>query len=189
MNVQVAQYRSQHVYVMGEVRAAGSYPLTGGMTLIEAIADAGASTPDASGDVVIVRPKDGHAVGPGGIPGTKGAANDAEVLHVDLAAIQNGAMDKNLQLRDGDTVFVGRAQSVYVFGEVKSPNAYPLPRNTTVMQAITLAGGPTPDAAMNRVTIVRFVNGKSTEVKVGQDELQTMLIQPGDTIKVPTRWF
>jgi polysaccharide export outer membrane protein len=115
------------------------------------------------------------------------AANDADVTHVDLNALQNGALDKNVVLQDGDTVFVPRAASVYVFGEVKNPNAYPLQRNTTVMQAVTLAGGPTPDAAMNRITIVRSVNGTTTEVKV--KDPQTDLVESGDTVKVPTRWF
>ena len=38
-------YRSQRIFVMGEVRAPGAYQLTGDMTIIEAIARAGSTTP------------------------------------------------------------------------------------------------------------------------------------------------
>ena len=51
----VETYRSQRVFVMGEVRQAGPVPLTGGMTLIEALSRAGSTLPSASGDVTIVR--------------------------------------------------------------------------------------------------------------------------------------
>ena len=43
-------------------------------------------------------------------------------------------------LRDGDTVFVPRAETIYVFGEVKNPGTYPIQDHTTVLQALALAG-------------------------------------------------
>src|SRR3954463_2535788 len=59
VTVGVETYRSQRVFVMGEVRSPGPVPLTGGMTLIEALARAGSTLPSASGEVAIVRaPKD-----------------------------------------------------------------------------------------------------------------------------------
>src|SRR5262249_60555204 len=55
VTVAVETYRSQRVFVMGEVRQPGPVPLTGGMTLIEALARAGSTLSTASGDVAIVR--------------------------------------------------------------------------------------------------------------------------------------
>ena len=63
VTVAVEQYRSQRVFVMGEVRAPGPVSLTGGMTLIEALSRAGSTQPTASGEVAVVRAPQG-AKGP-----------------------------------------------------------------------------------------------------------------------------
>src|SRR6476469_4685442 len=44
VTVAIDQYRSQRVFIVGEVRNAGTYVLTGDMTLIEALAKAGSTT-------------------------------------------------------------------------------------------------------------------------------------------------
>ena len=43
---------------------------------------------------------------------------------MDLRELENGVLSQNAALRDGDTIFVPRAESVYVFGHVKNPDAY-----------------------------------------------------------------
>jgi polysaccharide export outer membrane protein len=57
VTVGIEQYRSQRVFVMGEVRQPGPVALTGGMTLIEALARAGSTLTTASGELSIVRSK------------------------------------------------------------------------------------------------------------------------------------
>jgi len=87
---------------------------------------------------------------------------------------------------DGDTIFVPRAESVYVFGQVKSPGAYGLQqKNTTVLQALALAGGLTNRGSMNRIQIVRIVNGKKQEISAKL----TDVVRAGDTIVVRERFF
>src|SRR5206468_12003046 len=44
---------------------------------------------------------------------------------------------------------------IYVVGEVKQPNTLSVPAGTTAAQAIALAGGPTPDADLPPVGLVR----------------------------------
>ena len=60
VSVAVEQYRSQRVFVMGEVRQPGPVALTGGMTLIEALARAGSTLSTASGEVAVVRAPQGN---------------------------------------------------------------------------------------------------------------------------------
>jgi polysaccharide biosynthesis/export protein len=177
VTVAVEQYRSQRVFVNGEVRQAGPVPLTGGMTLIEALSRAGSTLPSASGEVSVVRP-------PSGQNATNGEG--AEILRASIRDLEAGVLKQNIELRDGDQIFVPRAESVYVFGQVKNPGAYPIQhKETTVLQALSLAGGTTENAALNRIDIRRVVDGEEKKIRVKL----TDLVQPGDTIVVPERYF
>jgi polysaccharide export outer membrane protein len=180
VTVAVEQYRSQRVFVMGEVRAPGPVPLTGGMTLIEALSRAGSTMPTASGEVAVVRATQG-ARG----PVLPDQPTGTEVFRASVRDLESGSLAQNIDLRDGDTVFVPRAETAYVFGQVKNPGGYAVQKDTTVLQALSLAGGVTENGAMNRVRIVRIVAGNKKELKVGL----TDTVKPGDTIIVPERYF
>jgi polysaccharide export outer membrane protein len=180
VTVAVEQYRSQRVFVMGEVRAPGPVPLTGGMTLIEALSRAGSTQPTASGEVAVVRAQQG-AKGPL-MPNQE---SGTEVFRASIRTLESGSLSQNIELRDGDTIFVPRAETAYVFGQVKNPGGYALQKDTTVLQALSLAGGVTENGAMNRVRIVRIVAGIKKELKVNL----TDIVKPGDTIIVPERYF
>src|SRR5437773_6890050 len=64
VTVDVDQFRSRNIFIVGEVRSPGKYPMTGQMSLIEALAAAGSTTPTASGEVLILRPRDAVTVEP-----------------------------------------------------------------------------------------------------------------------------
>ena len=209
VTVAVADYRSQQVFVLGEVRSPGAYPLAAETSLIEILALAGSLTPQASGVAVVVRaggplpdgrseppPGGGGAGGPplddGGSrsspdSGANGSfpAEDAETIRVNLRDLQGGDLSRNVMLRDGDTVFIPRADVVYVFGEVRDPGSYPIQEGMTVLQALSLAGGGTEFAALNRITIRRIVDGEQIEIRVRLDDL----VQRDDTISVPVKFF
>jgi len=51
---------------------------------------------------------------------------------------------------------------VTVGGQVRTPNLYPLPRTTTISQAIALAGGVLPDGRLDKVKLYR--DGKEYQV-------------------------
>jgi polysaccharide export outer membrane protein len=180
ITVAVDQYRSQKIYVVGEVRTPGAYTLSGDIRLVEALALAGSTLPTASGEVVIVHASDESVV-------IEEPTLDPEKgVRVDLRELENGDRGQNVRLRNGDTIFVLRAESLYVFGQVKNPGAYALrDKRTTVLQALSMAGGLTDRGATGRFQIVRIVDGKKTEIKA---EL-TDFVQPRDTIIVPQRFF
>lgn len=180
ITVAVETYKSQKVFVIGEVRNPGTYPLSGNMNLVEAIARAGSTLPSASGDAVIVHAGE-NATGP-----TMPTGDMQDVVRINLRQLENGELSQNAALKDGDTIFVPRAQSVYVFGQVKNPGAYNLQqRNTTVLQALALAGGVTDRGTTSRVNIIRIVDGAKKELKAKL----TDIVQPGDTIVVGERFF
>ena len=181
VTVAIEQYRSQRVFVMGEVRQPGPVPLTGGMTLIEALARAGSTTSTASGEVAIVRTSQGDVRGPVLPDQTSGS----EVFRASIRELEGGALSQNLELHDGDTVFVPRAETIYVFGQVRTPGAYGVQANMTVLQALSLAGGVTEHGASGRIRVVRSEDGAKKEIKVKL----TDLVRPGDTVIVPERFF
>lgn len=179
--VAVEQYRSQQIFVIGEVRSPGPYPLTGDMTLIEALAMAGSVTTLAADEVLIIRPADnGARRNPDPDPDA-----DAHVTRVDLSDIRAGTLSQNVRLRDGDTIVVTRARAVYVFGQVRSPGAYTVQKGATVVQALSLAGGVTDRGSTTRIRINRDVDGTKQELRVGLDDI----VEPGDTIIVLERFF
>ena len=182
VTVAVEQYRSQRIFVMGEVRQPGPVALTGGMTLIEALARAGSTLPTSSGDVSIVRAARANGENGPAMPGQDAAT---ELFRASIRDLQSGSLSQNIELHDGDTIFVPRAELVYVFGEVKNPGGYAVQKNTTVLQALSLAGGVTEHGAMNRVQVMRMVKGQKVETRVKL----TDLVRPEDTIIVPQRYF
>jgi polysaccharide export outer membrane protein len=181
VTVAVETYKSQRIFIVGEVRTPGTYPLSGNMNLVEALARAGSTLPTASAEAVIVHASD-TATGPT-LPTSQDADN---IVRVDLHDLQQGVFSQNTVLRDGDTIFIPRAESVYVFGQVKSPGAYVLQqRNTSVLQALSLAGGVTDRGSTGRIQIIRIVNGEKKEIGVKLADV----VKPGDTIVVREKFF
>jgi polysaccharide export outer membrane protein len=174
--VAIENYRSQRILILGEVRSPGEYQLAGGMTLLAALARAGSTSTTAGREAVIVR----APVSP-----KPGEGSEPEVIKVDLADLQAGNMSLNIQLMDGDTINVPKAQSAFVSGQVKMPGAFAVDTGMTVLQIITLAGGLTDRGSEGRISILRIVDGKQKELK-GK---LTDIVQPGDTIVVKPRFF
>ena len=183
VTVAVAEYRSQRVFIVGEVHSPGAYPLAAETSLIEILALAGLA-PTASGAAVVVR---GGTPGrtPIGNGGEPRPADNADTIRVNLRDLEGGDLSRNILLRDGDTVFIPRAEVVYVFGEVRDPGAFPIQEGMTVLQALSLAGGGTEFAALNRLTVMRVVNGEQVEIRVRLDDA----VQGDDTIRVPVKFF
>ena len=184
VTVSVASYVSRRVFVVGEVREPGAYPLAADESFIEVLARAGSVLPWASEEAVIVR-ADARSSSTG--PRLPREHPDAETVRVDLRALEDGGLARNLMLRAGDTIFIPRAAVaapvVFVFGAVRSPGSYTIRDGTTVRDALSLAGGLAASAALDRISIVRIVNGGHVEVRVRPEDV----LEPGDTMHVPAK--
>jgi len=82
--------------------------------------------------------------------------------------------------------------TVYVIGKVNRPGAFPIVRNVDVMQALSLAGGTSTYAALNKIRVLRRKNGKLTaipfeygNVEKGKNLEQNIILQAGDVVVVP----
>jgi polysaccharide biosynthesis/export protein len=182
VSVTVDQYRSQQIFVMGEVRQPGSLQFTGSMTLIEALVRAGSTTDKAGMEAMIVRSSSGSGAA---ASAQNPNASSGDIIRVNLQSLQSGALFQNVALRAGDTVFVPRAETVFVSGQVRMPGEYAIRSGMTVRQAVALAGGVTDRGSTRRIQIIRLVDGK--EVTISGD-LQKP-VQAGDTIVAQERFF
>jgi polysaccharide export outer membrane protein len=193
VTVVVQEYRSKVVFVVGEVSRPGTYPLAGETSVVELLSRAGPLSANAGSEVVVVRPVAplDHPVLPLEAkaskvsPGTATRSANAEVLRVDVRAIQAGQVEKNLVLKAGDTLFVPQAARIFVTGEVRNPGAFAFSAGITVRQAVSLAGGFTEDASKGSARVVREVAGKPQTIKMKLDEP----VQPGDTVLVKAKLF
>lgn len=83
---------------------------------------------------------------------------------------------------------------IFMVGEVKNPGTYVLKSNTSVLQAISMAGGFTPFASKNGIVLVRKKSDGPGEDKINirfadlvyqEKSDKNPILKPGDTIFVP----
>ena len=173
VDVFVNEYRSKKAVILGQIRAPGIYELRGRTTLLELISKAGGLAPDAGSTATIKRTASGGA-------GEKNLVIDLKRL------IQQGETSLNQPIRDGDSIYIPKADIYYVSGEVEKPDSYILDSDLTVIKAITRAGGFTKIAARNKVKIIRMIDGKRNVMEdVNMDEA----VIPDDVIVVPESFF
>ena len=181
VTVEVAEFRSQSIFITGEVRAPGAYPIKSSMTIVEALTLAG-PTQTASNEIIIVHPKQARGVSGPLLPD---AAEPAETIRVNIRDLQSGKLSQNLTLSPGDTIFVPKAETFFVTGYVRSPGAYVYEPGMQVLQAIALAGGLTERGSNRGIKIMRTVDGRQETI----DAKTTDPVRPGDTIVVRQRFF
>jgi polysaccharide export outer membrane protein len=188
VTVAVKEFRSQRIYVTGEVVKPGPYPLKGDRTLLTLLEDVGSLHQDVGHEVIVIRPPEADSADvpeltqptgtlPNEVPGS-------QVFRLNLKELLSGNPAKNMELMPGDTVFFPKAANVYLTGHVAKVGPLRYQEGMTVFQALTLAGGIT-EKGSQKVKIIRVVDGKQVQLSAKM----TDLVQPEDTIKVPERFF
>jgi polysaccharide export outer membrane protein len=109
---------------------------------------------------------------------------DSDVIRVNWRDLETGR-STDLPLQDGDVIYVGKAQTFYITGYVRTAGSYVLEPGMTVEQAIALAGGLTEKGTNRGIKATRLIKGKSTEVQLNLDDR----VQPNDVITIKQRWF
>jgi polysaccharide export outer membrane protein len=176
VSVLVVVYAGQDVSVLGEVTHPGVYPYTYHHRLLDLISAASGLSPNAGRLVNIFH------------------ANDPKTPHP-VVLDPSGAdttSDHNPELSPGDTVQVSRAGLVYVVGDVIRPGGFAVDptQGLTVVQALSLAWGPSLNANVTHAVLIREQKGGRTMLALnlkrmlsGQDPDQP--IQDRDILYVP----
>ncbi|HJZ21188.1 MAG TPA: polysaccharide biosynthesis/export family protein [Bradyrhizobium sp.] len=101
-------------------------------------------------------------------------------------AAEISAKLRNGYIRDPSVaVEIESYRPFFILGEVAAPGQYPYVPNMTVESAVAIAGGFSPRALRDRVTVTHSDNSGSYRAVV---PLGTS-IGPGDTVLVGERWF
>jgi polysaccharide export outer membrane protein len=172
VSVLVSQIRSAQVSVLGMVVRPGKYPLDlAQMHLSDVLAQAGGVAPGGS-DIVTVTGK---------------RAGQPYRAEVDLPnAVARGGPRDDVVLENGDVVYVDRAPTIYVYGEVQRPGAMRLERGMTVRQALAGAGGLTLRGTEKGLKLHRKGSeGKTEVVSPTMDDL----VRDGDVLQVRESLF
>ncbi|MFL6302735.1 MAG: polysaccharide biosynthesis/export family protein [Candidatus Sulfotelmatobacter sp.] len=173
VSVFVKEYSTSGTSVLGEVQHPGIYPLLGHRTLLDALSAAGGTTARAGRSVTITH------------------RDHPEAAEAILLSSSDGQTMTNISVRPGDTIVVSKAGVVYVVGDVKEPTGIIMdnPR-FTVLQAIAMAHGTNPTAAMSSAKLIRRVDGVPHEIPIPLNKILTakstdIALQADDIVFVP----
>jgi protein involved in polysaccharide export with SLBB domain len=165
--------RAPSITVLGAVRAPGLFPLQGGWRLTEALAAAGGPLPPADlGRISVTH-------------------SDRTVRVADLIPGMDGTRRDNWEVKDGDLILVLELRrertTVTVLGEVARPGVYEIQPDTSLLEALTLAGGPTPKAYLQKISFGRLGQQgiKYLDLQAilrGGPEGDNLKLLPGDTL-------
>jgi uncharacterized protein involved in exopolysaccharide biosynthesis/protein involved in polysaccharide export with SLBB domain len=152
VTVTVTVFAGQDVSVLGEVARPGVYAYTLHHRLLDLISAASGLTPNAGRLVNVYHRED---------PRTP------QAVVLDPSGTDTGG-NHNPNLKPGDTVQVSRAGLVYVIGAVVRPGGFPVDpaQGLTVVQALSLAWGPSQIAATGKALLIREQNGGRTMISL-----------------------
>lgn len=191
--VQISQFRSEPVFFVGLFARPGAYPLQGNRTLIEMLTTVGGLLPNADRHITITRQAEyGSIPLPDAVVDTQKKVSTVEISLGSLR--QNLSPEENILLQPYDQISVGRAERVYVNGEVPKVGGVELGErdSISIAQVLSESGGFTRDAKKNKVRILRPVEGTSRRyvIEVNAAELFNgkaldVPLYPGDIVYVP----
>ena len=175
VSIFIKEFTNRRITVEGEVNKQGVFPLTGKITILQAVALAGGFGEKAKLDsVALFRKQDG-----GG-----------RVYYLDINLIRGGKVNDPFVMND-DRIVVQRSaeKSLTVEGEVNKPGIFTFSEPTTILQAIALSQGLTTLGAPNKVILFRRENGAEnaygidlTSIRQGKES--DPFVQAGDRIVV-----
>ncbi|HEX8407619.1 MAG TPA: SLBB domain-containing protein [Thermoanaerobaculia bacterium] len=176
VSVQVVEFASKPISVVGAVVRPGRIGATGNTTLIQAITQAGGLASGHGKDLYVLR------------TGSNGLSEQVSI-NVDELLVQ-GKPELNIPLAPNDLVNVPMDTpiAIYVMGEVMKPGKidFRSSQTPTLLQAIAAAGGPT-DRASKKVIIKRITNGRQESIRLNYQNIlrgsvPDMILRDNDTV-------
>jgi len=178
--VEIADYKSQPVYLLGQFKVAGTYYLDRPLTLAQGLSLG--SGFDSSANLRGAR-----------------LSRDGKIMPVDLYdLLLHGDSRQNLWLKGGDSIYIpdNRNQQVFIFGAVKKPGPVPMPPDgMNLAQAIGTVDIRDTGYDIKHIRIIRSLSTTRGELlvvdydQVLKGEALPPQLMEGDVIYVPKSNF
>ena len=137
LQVEVLEYRSKPVTVLGEVPRPGTFYLEGETSLHKILAGAGGIKTTAGAIIEVRRLRSVDGV-------------ETPLVQVfETNAVRSGEKGRDVLLQPGDVISVSAKQRYFITGEISRPGQYDLSPGMTLMQALSQAGGQGKFASQN----------------------------------------
>jgi polysaccharide export outer membrane protein len=177
INVSIHKYKSQTVYLLGNISKPGAYYLKKPTYLLDLLSDAKGLSQNLglikSGQKVDITRKKHRK---------KQNSPVDTTFSIDLYQLLiKGKSELNIQLKNGDIIYISGQMLIHVVGHVIRPGSFPYEEGMTVLKAMTLAGGVNEKGNSKKVYIKRIVNNKMLRIKSKPEDK----IQAEDILEVP----
>jgi polysaccharide export outer membrane protein len=194
VSIEILDYGSQPVSVMGAVGSPGVHQLRGRKTLAEVVALAGGFRSDAGPVIKITRLLKWGTVPLG--EAKVDASGEYSIGELSIRSLLDGENPAaNILIRPSDVLTVPTAQMVYVIGEVRKPGKFPLveQQNISVLEVLSMAEGFASTAAPASARILRTPPGATQPTETAVDlkkimsgKAQNITLQANDILFVPS---
>lgn len=177
VTVNISDYGSQSVVILGEVNAPGRLTIVGPHKLQDVLAMAGGTTVYSGDQIQIQR---------------AGQSTDKSTV-IPFNRSLGSSPNLDTLVNPGDSVIVKRAGTVYVLGAVTHPGGYVMQESGTlnVLEALALASGTVAEASITNVRILRKGADESWNFvpvplnKIQKGRANATPLQAGDVVYVP----
>ena len=174
--VEVAEYKSKPLYLLGQFKAAGTYYMDRPLTLLQALALGGGLLDTANlRSARLIR--------------------DDQTQPVDIfSLVEDGNAAENVWMKSGDSIYVpdDKNQNVFVFGAVKKPGPVTMPNGQlSLPQALASAGLDEVGTNLGQVRIIRSLSVTRGELlvidleQVMSGRALPFQLQEGDIVYAP----
>jgi polysaccharide export outer membrane protein len=191
VTVQIREYQSQPVAVLGSVRAPSRFQLQRRVRLLELITFVNGPTENAGRTIQVVH--DEAALSCDAPEANSKEAKDVSQLdYYQLEETLRGEEKANPYVRAGDVISIAAADQVYVIGNVVHPTSIALTEPMTVSRAIAMAGGTAMDTKKGEIRIIRQTPGTVDKKEIRVDleavnkhQAEDVLLLANDIVDVP----
>jgi polysaccharide biosynthesis/export protein VpsN len=112
---------------------------------------------------------------------------DVQVVGVPLSTVEERLRTFLARYEQNPQFVIQPLVRIVVGGEVRTPNIYSVPPETTIAQAIAIAGGPTDRGNLREVKVIRDRNEIKFDVSRPESDAGVLQIRSGDQILIGRR--